>query len=74
MSRRIVIDVDENTISTEGPITEKEMLIHAGTFFGYILDGIGKKHGWQEANHLGGLVIAEIGRQLDKSKEADTDE
>ena len=45
------------------------MLIHAGTFFGYILDGIGKKHGWQVANHLGGLVIAEIGRQLDQVKE-----
>lgn len=68
MSRRIIIDVDQNTISTDGPITEKEMLIHAGAFFGYILDGIGKKPGWQVANHLGGLVIAQIGQQLDQAK------
>lgn len=68
MSRRIVIDVDENTINTEGPITEKEMLIHAGTFFGYILDGIGKNHGWQVANDLGSVVIAQIGQQLDRAK------
>lgn len=68
MSRRIIIDVDQNTISTDGAITEKEMLIHAGTFFGYILDGIGKKHGWQVANHLGSVVIAQIGQQLDQAK------
>lgn len=68
MSRRIVIDVDENTINTEGPITEKEMLIHAGTFLGYILDGIGKKHGWQVANHLGGVICAYIAHHLDRAK------
>ena len=69
MTRRITIDVDDYAINIDNGITLQEVFTAAAFFLHTTLSYTGHEVGWETAEEVGGNLLAEVGKQLDRDKE-----
>lgn len=68
MTRRITIDVDDYKINMDEGITLQEVFTAAAFLLHTTLSYTGYELGWATAEQLGGDLLAEVGKQLDRDK------
>ena len=69
MTKRITINVETHEISMDDGITVRDSCVDGTVLLGTALSYAGHTGGWELAEEVGGILIAEIGKQLDQQKQ-----